>query len=140
MKKVRLFLFIQSLLCVLLAAVLISAAIGICIDGLPALAGNPSAAIFTQEIAAERFRAAAPLFCACAVLTAAGLFLGIKDDNSLMRAVAVKAENRAHGGKTLRTALLAVAAVLIAAGILNGSAGDVLDNAVKICAECIGLG
>lgn len=140
MKKVRLFLFIQSLFCVLLAAVLISAAVGICIDGLSALAGNPSAAIFTQEIAAERLRAAAPLFCACAVLTAAGLFLGIKDDNSLTHVADVKAENRAHGGKTLRTTLLAVAAVLIAAGILNGSAGDVFDNAVKICAECIGLG
>ena len=140
MKKARLFLFIQSLLCVLLAAVLISAAIGICIDGSAALAGNPSAAIFTREIAAERLRTVAPLFCACAVLTAAGLFLGIKDDNSLTHVADVKAENRAHAGKTLRAALLAAAAVLIVAGILNGSAGDVLDKAVKICAECIGLG
>ena len=140
MKKARLFLFIQSLLCVLLAAVLISAAIGICIDGSAALAGNPSAAIFTREIAAERLRTVAPLFCAFAVLTAAGLILGIKDDNSLTRAADVKTQNSVRGGKTVRAALLAAAAVLLAAGILNGSAGDVLDNAVKICAECIGLG
>ena len=62
------------------------------------------------------------------------------EENEELGGADVKAENRAHGGKTLRTALLAVAAVLIAAGILNGSAGDVFDNAVKICAECIGLG
>ena len=140
MKKARLFLFIQSLLCVLLAAVLISAAIGICIEGSAALAGNPSAAIFTREIAAERLRTVAPLFCAFAVLTAAGLILGIKDDNSLTRAADVKTQNSVRGGKTVRAALLAAAAVLIVAGILNGSAGDVLDKAVKICAECIGLG
>ena len=40
----------------------------------------------------------------------------------------------------LRLALLALSAGLIALGALNGGARDVWAKAVKICAECIGLG
>ena len=40
----------------------------------------------------------------------------------------------------VRAALLAAAAALIVAGILNGSARDVLYKAITICSECIGLG
>ncbi len=36
--------------------------------------------------------------------------------------------------------LLAAAVCMIAAGILNGSAGDVFAKAIRICTECIGLG
>ena len=32
------------------------------------------------------------------------------------------------------------AALLLAAGLFNGSAGDVFGKAVKICTECVGLG
>ena len=40
----------------------------------------------------------------------------------------------------LRAALLVIAAALIIAGIVNGSAQDVLGKAVNICTECVGLG
>lgn len=40
----------------------------------------------------------------------------------------------------LRVVLLAAAVVLIAFGIWNGGAGDVLKKAINICTECIGLG
>lgn len=40
----------------------------------------------------------------------------------------------------IRFAGLAVAVILIVAGIFNGSAQDVLTKAIKICTECIGLG
>jgi len=39
-----------------------------------------------------------------------------------------------------RIAVAAVALILIAAGIFNGGMEDVLQKAVKICTECIGLG
>ncbi len=40
----------------------------------------------------------------------------------------------------LQAALLAAAALLLTAGLLNGGALDVLAKAVNICSECIGLG
>lgn len=39
-----------------------------------------------------------------------------------------------------RAVLLAAALVLILAGVLNGSARDVLYKAITICTECVGLG
>ncbi|MBQ8339534.1 MAG: thioredoxin [Clostridia bacterium] len=41
---------------------------------------------------------------------------------------------------SLRCALLVVAVVLIAFGILHGGMADVLGKAINICTECIGLG
>ena len=40
----------------------------------------------------------------------------------------------------LRIVLLTLAAVMIVLGIFNGGVGDVLQKAIKICTECIGLG
>ena len=51
-----------------------------------------------------------------------------------------KVENRAPGGKILRTVLLLVAVALLVLGVFNGSARDVFGKAVKICTECVGLG
>ena len=140
MKNVRAFLIIQSILCILLAALLITAVIGIYRNGSAARAENPLAWIFTREIVAERFRPIAPLFFAAVVLTAVGLILGVKDENGLKPVKSGKVENRAPGGKTLRTVLLIAAVVLIVAGVFNGSARDVFSKAVKICTECVGLG
>ena len=42
--------------------------------------------------------------------------------------------------RSLRLALLTLAVVLIALGVWNGGARDVLIKATKICTECIGLG
>ena len=42
--------------------------------------------------------------------------------------------------KIVRLALLTVGAILVIAGIFNGSMRDVLIKAINICTECIGLG
>ena len=40
----------------------------------------------------------------------------------------------------VRRVLILAAALLITAGVINGSARDVFYKAVRICTECIGLG
>ena len=42
--------------------------------------------------------------------------------------------------KEKRAGVLAAAALLLAAGLLNGGFRDVLVKAVNLCAECVGLG
>lgn len=57
------------------------------------------------------------------------------------RPVVNKTEKKTRGNvRMLRGALLVLALVLIAAGVLNGSAMDVFGKAIKICTECVGLG
>ncbi len=42
--------------------------------------------------------------------------------------------------KLIRAALLAAAAALIAVGLADGGYGGVLNKAVRICLECMGIG
>lgn len=49
-------------------------------------------------------------------------------------------DHRSHLLWAVRLVVLAVAVVLIVAGISNGGARDVVQKAIKICRECIGLG
>ena len=56
MGKNKLFLTVQSIVCILLAALLIAAAVGIYRDGAAARADNPLAGIFSRSLAAERLR------------------------------------------------------------------------------------
>ena len=142
MKNVRLFLIIQSILCILLAVFLIAAVIVIYREGAAVQAEDPLAPIFTREIAAVHLGRIAPLFFAVIGMTAAGLILNVKDENGLKPVKGGKVENRAPGEKirTIRIVLLAAAIVLLLAGIFNGSARDVFGKAVKICTECVGLG
>ena len=125
MKKTGLILVVQSILCVLLALLLIAAVIGIYRDGAAARAEDPLARIFTPELAAERLRPIAPLFFAV-------LGLGPVQGG--------RTENSARGGKIVRTVLLIAAIVLIIAGLFNAGARDVFSKAVRICTECVGLG
>ena len=140
MKRSGIFLIIQLLLYILVAVLLITAAVGIYRDGSAARSEDPLAFIFSREIVAERFRPIAPLFFAAIGLTAVGLILGVQDENGLKPVKGGKVENRAPGGKNVRIALLVAAALLLAAGLFNGSARDVFGKAVKICTECVGLG
>ena len=52
------------------------------------------------------------------------------------------AEERRQAGRLrrVRIALLVIAVGFIVAGILNGSAEDVLIKAIHLCTECVGLG
>ncbi len=142
MKKSKWYLVVQSAVCVLLALLLIAAVIGVYRSGVAAREEDPLAWIFSREIVAQAFRPIAPLFIAGIVLAAAGLILGVRDENGLKPAKGGKVQNRAPGSKaeTVRTVLLIAAIALIVAGIFNGSANDVFYKAVKICTECVGLG
>ena len=40
----------------------------------------------------------------------------------------------------LRAAIIIAAAAFIAAGVIRGEQWEIMDKAVKICLECIGIG
>ena len=142
MNRKKVFLIVQSVLCVLLAVLLIAAVIGICREGVAAKAENPLAQVFSREKVTEHFRPIRPLLYITLGMAAVGLILDVKDENSLKPAKGGKVENPAPPacGKTLRTVLLIAAVCLLAAGVFNGSAQDVFGKAVRICTECVGLG
>ena len=150
MNKNRIFLIVQSVLCVILAVLLAAAAIGICGEGLALRAADPLHGIFTREKAAAALRPILPLLVLGLVMTAVGLFLGIRDENgekpvkgpeALRDPAAGRAAAESAGKiRLLRAVLLVLAVALIVAGVLNGSARDVFGKAIKICSECVGLG
>lgn len=142
MDRKKVFLFIQSALFIILAVLLIAAVTGIYREGAAAKADNVLAWIFSREKVADSFRYIRPLFYVTIGISAAGLILGVKDEDALKPVKMGKVQNPVSllQGKILRAVLLIVAVCLIAAGVLNGSAKDVLGKAVNICTECIGLG
>ena len=146
MSKKKLFLAVLSVLCAVLTVLLIAAAVGIYREGAAIRAEQPLSWIYSREKAASGLAPLLPLFVVILVLTAAGLVLGIRDDGKRpaksQTMTDVKAKNREPGAKdrVLRLSLLALAVLLIVAGVLNGSALDVLGKAIKICTECVGLG
>ena len=86
-------------------------------------------------------------------MTAAGLILGIRDesqdlpvrDERLLRDLGSLRDRAVHQKASrrtlyLRVAVIALAAVLILAGILNGGLANVLAKGAVICTECVGLG
>lgn len=69
----------------------------------------------------------------------------IREDHSLLLKTDKEIPYTESGKKivartVLRIGLIAISLVLIILGALNGGMADVLDKAVKICTECIGLG
>lgn len=81
MTKSRLFLIVQAILCIVLAVLLASTAIGIYREGVAAKAENPLAWIYSREIAAKRFAPIAPLFFIVVGLTIGGLILDAGDQD-----------------------------------------------------------
>ncbi len=140
MERKKLFLILQSVVCVLGALALIAAVLVVYFTGSEAHALDPLTPVFSQHIVGESLKLAAPLLFIGLCMTAVGLLLGVQDEKGLGPVKGGKVENRAPGGKTLRTVLLIAAAVLLIVGILNGSARDVFVKAAKICTECVGLG
>ena len=142
MKKRKLFLLLQSALCVALALLLAAAALGIYREGLAEKAENPLAPIYTAERIAAHGRVLLPLLLLTAGLALVGTALGLRDEDGLrpVKSGAVPRKTRPAEEKTLRLVLLLGALGLIALGVFNGSAQDVLGNAIRICTECIGLG
>lgn len=142
MDRKKVFLIIQSALYILLAVLLIAAVTGIYREGAAAKADDALVWIFSREKIAESFRMILPLFCITIGFSAVGLILGIKDEKGSKPVKGGRIQNPASAdwGKTLRIILLIAAVCLLAAGVFNGSAKDVLVKAVNVCAECIGLG
>ena len=143
MNRNRIILVLQAVVCVLLAVLLAAGAVCICRDGLARRAEDPLESVYTPEKAAGVLAAAVPLVIAFLVLLGIGLALGVKDpkaDRPAGPAGPVKPGAGQKHRRILQAAVVVAAAVLIIAGILNGSAGDVLIKAIHICTECIGLG
>lgn len=154
MTRKKLFLTVQTLLCVLIAGLLAAGAVSLCLDGLEKQAeGDLFYYMFTRERVSAKLLPVLPLvFCALG-LTIAGVILGIRDDRAdrpvrdekLLRdlgSIREKAVHQQADRKTeiLRTAVLVLAVILIVLGILNGGLEEVLAKGAAICAECIGLG
>ncbi len=88
--------------------------------------------------------------CAARILSDISCEKAILYAKSIMLLPAPAAEKQPRGKQekglpayatfVLRIVLLFTAVTMIIAGILNGSANDVLQKAIKICTECIGLG
>ena len=77
MTRTRIYLILQAVLCVLLVVLLAVSAVTIFREGAARKAERPLEAIYTREIAAEKFAPIAPLFFTAVGLMVAGLLLGI---------------------------------------------------------------
>lgn len=82
MDKKKIFLAVQSLLCIILAVMLAFAAVGIYRNGLAQKAEDPLSWIYTREKAAGALIPVLPLLVFSFVLTFIGLFMGIRDENA----------------------------------------------------------
>ena len=99
--------------------------------------------LLKAEKAGRVMTAALPVFLTLLCVLAACLILDVKPP---------KGKGGTGGGKAspasgklkhetwIRIAVFAAAALLIIAGIANGSVQDVLAKAISICTECVGLG
>ena len=82
MTEKKLYLTLQSVLCVLLVILLAASALSIYREGKAHKAEDPMASIYSREKTAEKFRPIAPLFFGAIGLTVAGWVLAVKDENA----------------------------------------------------------
>lgn len=83
MTKNKIFLWVQTALCVLIAVLLASSAVRIFIDGSAyQAAGHPSEWIYTREKAAAALMPILPLFLLSFAMTVYGLVKGIEDEEA----------------------------------------------------------
>ena len=148
MKKRKIYQIILAAVSILLAALLCASAVSVYLEGSARRAKNPLENIYTPGIAAEKLTRIAPLFLLFIILLFAGLLPGLRKEKKERKAgsagtgsepPAVRNGNGKKNG-ALQTVVVVTAVILIIAGILNGSAYDVLIKAITICTECIGLG
>jgi hypothetical protein len=79
MDKKRIFLIVQSILCVVIALMLAIAAIGIYREGLALKATDPLSWIYTREKTAAALVPVLPLIILSLIMTIVGLVMGIRD-------------------------------------------------------------
>ena len=82
MTEKKLYLIVQSVLCVLLVILLSVSAVSTYRTGKAQKAEDPMASIYTREKAAEKFKPIAPLFFGAIGMTVAGWILEVKDDDA----------------------------------------------------------
>ena len=82
MTEKKLYLILQSVLCILLVVLLSVSALSIYREGKAQKAENPMASIYTREKTAEKFKPIAPLFFGAIGMTVAGWILAVKDENA----------------------------------------------------------
>ena len=82
MTKRRLYLALQAVVCVALAAWLSLAAVGLWREGSARKAEHPMESVYTPQAVAEKLTPIAPLLIAGAGLLIAGLMLDVKDENA----------------------------------------------------------
>ena len=82
MTEKKLYLTVQSLLCILLVILLAVSAVSIYREGKARKAENPMEWVYTREAVGEAFKPIAPLFFGAIGLTAAGWILAVKDENA----------------------------------------------------------
>ena len=146
MNKKTVLLTIQAVLCALTAAVLIGSDLSIYLTGLRARADNPMANIYTVEAITSKAVFVLPVFLAAIAVTIINAVLGIRDDSQDKIVTGIDIGKNVADERTkesvsrVRLVVLVLAIVFIVIGIFNGSMGDVLIKASKICTECIGLG
>ena len=144
MGRKEILLALQTVLCVLTAALLIAGVIGIYREGAALRAsGDVLSPVFTRGKVAERLAPVAPVAFAALALTLAGRVLGIRGEAPRgAKGAARDSEARPEPRRiaAIRAALLVLAGACLVAGALNGSLLDVLRKAVNICTECVGLG
>ncbi len=163
----QVYLTVQSILCILVAAALIAAAWQIYSGGMAQRTADPLAWIYTRDAVAGKLAVIAPLIFLCLGMGIGGMILGVKDSRARIAAknlqtAGSKAEKDVHNTEknshkaekktasagissvkktSLLQAVIVIAAIfLIIAGVVNGSARDVLYKAANICTECVGLG
>lgn len=105
-------------------------------------AGTHIHSIYSREIVAERLGRIWWAFALWIAALIAALMCRAGEPHAQLRDEECEcpATPELRGARAWRVALCAAAAVLVAAGILNGGARDVLIKAANICTECIGLG
>ncbi len=154
MEKAKIFLIVQSVICVLVVFMLSFAAIGVYRDGKARKDEDPSAHIYTKEESVEAALPGLMVMFLGLGLTAACVILGIKDEKDGKPVALIRLSKEGPGKivpekkkdipedrlKVIRLILLALSIIFIIAGIANGNMNAVLIKAINICTECVGLG
>ena len=160
MTEKKLYLILQSVLCILLAVLLAASAVSIYREGSVLKEENPLEWIYTREKTAEKLRLIAPLFLISLGMTAAGWIPAVKDedadkpvkDTSPARKLTVqraespdrhmkKAQSEHRKAKrALQLAVVIAALVFLVLDVMNGGAKALHSKAANICTECVGFG
>ncbi len=129
----------------LLCAALCAGVLTLYLNGLSRRAALMSSTepIFTREAAGQWLLAISPLAALWLLTAISARLLGAGGERQrvkLRAPVPPMGQEETKGRRLIRGALYALAALLIALGVLNGGLRDVLVKAIHICTECIGLG